>query len=77
VTDRLNLDQSLRFVLDGLRFPAEGWQIITQADSYGADATTCERLRRLPLRDRAYLSVQDVINALNVIPAPRSGQQIG
>jgi hypothetical protein len=72
MADRLNLNQSLRFVLDGLRFPAQGWEIITQADSYGADATTSERLRRLPLRGRTYLSVDDVINALDAVPAPRT-----
>ena len=37
-------------VLNGLRFPAERWQIITYADDYGLDAASCNVLRGLPLR---------------------------
>jgi hypothetical protein len=56
--------QSLRFVLDGLTFPAERWRIITTADLYGADVATCQRLRRLPLRSRPYLNLQDIVDTL-------------
>jgi hypothetical protein len=64
-------DQTLRFVLAELNFPAERWQIITSADLWGADAGTCERLRRLPLRSKPYRDVQDVVDALDSIPSPR------
>jgi uncharacterized protein DUF2795 len=56
--------QSLRFVLDGLRFPAERWEIVAAADFYGADVHTSRRLRTLPLRDRPYRDLQDVLHAL-------------
>ncbi len=56
--------QSLRFILDGLTFPAERWQIVTTADLYGADVGTCQRLRMLPLRDRPYRDLQEVVRAL-------------
>jgi hypothetical protein len=56
--------QSLRFVLDGLVFPAERWRIVIAADLYGADAETCGRLRRLPLRSQPYRSLQDVVDTL-------------
>jgi hypothetical protein len=59
--------QTLRFVLDGLAFPAEKWQIVTAADIYGADVTTCQRLRALPLRDRPYRDLQDVLRALETV----------
>ena len=64
-------EQTLRFVLAELTFPAERWQIITSADLWGAGAATCERLRRLPLRSRPYRDIQDVIDALDLIPTPR------
>jgi Protein of unknown function (DUF2795) len=64
--------QSIRFVLDGLAFPAERWEIVTAAEFYGADAGTCEWLRRLPLRNRPYRNLQDVIDALDhPIPLPQ------
>jgi hypothetical protein len=44
-------DQVVRQVLRGLRFPAEKWQIVTQAELYGADATTRDQLYRLPMRE--------------------------
>jgi hypothetical protein len=56
--------QSLRFVLDGLVFPAERWRILTAADLYGADAETSRRLRRLPLRSQPYRSLQDIVDTL-------------
>jgi hypothetical protein len=57
--------QSLRFILDGLTFPARRWEIVTTADTYGADVATCQRLRRLPLRDRPFRDLQDVVDALD------------
>ena len=56
--------QSLRFILDGLAFPAERWQIVTAADFYGADVATCQRLRTLPVRSRPYRDLQEVVRAL-------------
>ncbi|HEX3590110.1 MAG TPA: hypothetical protein VHV74_10785 [Pseudonocardiaceae bacterium] len=56
--------QSLRFILDGLTFPAERWQILTAADLYGADVATCQRLRMLPVRNHPYRDLQDVVRAL-------------
>lgn len=56
--------QSLRFVLDGLSFPAERWEIVAAADFYGADVHTSRRLRALPLRDRPYRDLPDVLHAL-------------
>jgi hypothetical protein len=59
---------SIRCVLDGLAFPAEPWQIVTAAGMYGADAATCERLRRLPRRATPYRTIQEIITALDAIP---------
>lgn len=56
--------QSLRFVLDGLTFPAERWEILAAADFYGADVHTSRRLRALPPRDRPYRDLQDILHAL-------------
>lgn len=56
--------QSLRFVLDGLSFPAERWEIVAAADFYGADVHTSRRLRNLPPRDRPYRDLQEVLRAL-------------
>lgn len=57
--------QSLRFILDGLTFPAERWQIVTAADFYGADVATCQRLRMLPVRSQPYRDLQEVVRALD------------
>jgi hypothetical protein len=66
---------SIRFVLDDLDFPAERWEIVTAAEHYGADAATCEWLRRLPLRAVPYQNIQEVIDALDEpIPLPRAGR---
>jgi hypothetical protein len=45
-----SVDQRVRQVLHGLRFPAEKWQIVTQAEIYGADAKTRDQLYQLPMR---------------------------
>jgi hypothetical protein len=41
-------DQRLRHVLAGLAFPAQRWQVIAEAEHYGADARTRQELRVLP-----------------------------
>jgi hypothetical protein len=41
-------DQRLRHVLAGLSFPAQRWQVIAEAEHYGADARTRQELRVLP-----------------------------
>jgi hypothetical protein len=60
-----NEKRSLRYVLDGLMFPAQRWEIVTTADMYGADASTRERLQALPLRNQPFRSLQDVVDALD------------
>jgi hypothetical protein len=66
---------SIRFVLDELDFPAERWEIVTAAERYGADAGTCEWLRRLPLRAEPYQHIQEIIDALDEpIPLPRASR---
>lgn len=51
-------EQAVRQVLHGLRYPAERWQVITQAELYGADIETRTRLHDLPVR--RYRSSTDV-----------------
>jgi hypothetical protein len=36
-------------------------------DMYGADGQTRQRLRRLPLRDRPFRNLQDVVTALDAV----------
>jgi len=48
----------IRQVLDGLRFPAQRWQLIAQGELYGADVVTMAKLHRLP--PRLYLDCDDV-----------------
>jgi len=55
-------EQAVRQVLRGLDFPAERWQVITQAELYGADVQTREKLHQLPKRH--YRSTSDVTRAL-------------
>jgi uncharacterized protein DUF2795 len=52
------LTQVVRQVLAGLAYPARKWQIVTQADLYGADTHTRSRLHRLPVRE--YRSPADI-----------------
>jgi hypothetical protein len=54
---------AVRQVLHGLTYPAERWQIITQAELYGADADTRTRLQSLP--SRRYRSSTDVTAELD------------
>lgn len=56
-------EQAVRHVLRGLRFPAERWQVITQAELYGADGHTRSLLHALPRR--RYRSTSDVAAAMD------------
>jgi hypothetical protein len=55
----------VRQVLAGLAFPAEKWQIVTQADLYGADTRTRQLLLGLPVRE--YRSPTDISSTLERI----------
>ena len=55
VSDRLG------YVLDGLSFPVQRWELIARAEHYGADATTLDELRSVP--EGRYGSLTDVVNA--------------
>jgi Protein of unknown function (DUF2795) len=48
----------LRNVLDGLEFPASRWQLIAQAQYYGAHSACTSELTRLPARE--YRNLTDV-----------------
>lgn len=51
-------DQRLRPVLAGLSFPAQRWQVIAEAEHYGADARTRQELHVLPdARFESYASL--------------------
>jgi hypothetical protein len=52
----------LRYVLAGLSFPVNRWELIAFAEHYGADATTLRELHMLP--QRRYWSLPDVIGAI-------------
>jgi hypothetical protein len=56
-------------VLDGLRFPAARWQVIAQADYYGADAVTRAQLVTLPVG--AYTDLGAVLVALGLLVPDR------
>jgi Protein of unknown function (DUF2795) len=56
-------ERTVRQVLSGLTFPAEKWQIVTQADLYGADAHTRVELHGLPMRE--YRSPEDITAELD------------
>ena len=55
----------LRYVLDGLTFPVDRWELIARAEHYGADAATLHDLRDLP--PRRYGSLTDVIGPDSLI----------
>ncbi|HEX5407799.1 MAG TPA: DUF2795 domain-containing protein [Pseudonocardiaceae bacterium] len=63
--------QLLRIVLSEVVYPARRWEIITAADTYGADGGTRQRLRRLPLRNRPFRDLQDIVDALDAIRRTR------
>lgn len=52
----------IRAVLAGLRFPTTRWQIIAQAQYWGASYACVDELIRLPLRE--YRSMQQVVSTL-------------
>jgi len=56
VSDRLG------YVLDGMSFPVQRWELIARAEHYGADATTLGELRSVP--EGRYGSLTDVVNAI-------------
>lgn len=58
-----NRERAVRQVLQGLTYPAEKWQIVTQAELYGADAQTRGELYRLPMGE--YRDTSDVTTALH------------
>lgn len=68
------LDEQRRWclarVLDGLRFPAEKWQIVTYAELYGADAGTCALLREIPLRQ--YWNLGEIVTATDGTPSTQT-----
>jgi hypothetical protein len=54
-----DLDKAgLRDVLEGLMLPAKRWQLIAQAQYYGAHSACTRELSRLPVRE--YASLKDV-----------------
>jgi hypothetical protein len=59
-------ERAVRQVLHGLTFPAERWQVITQAELFGADVGTRTRLHSLPMR--WYRSPADVTTELDGDP---------
>jgi hypothetical protein len=58
------LTENVRPALRGLRFPAERWEIVTQAEFYGADRRTRTLLAGLP--DGRYTSLAAIATALTV-----------
>ena len=57
-----NASDRLGYVLDGVSFPVERWELIALAEHYGADATTLHDLRALS--DGRYASLTEVVNAI-------------
>jgi hypothetical protein len=55
-------------VLSGLTFPALRWQLIAQADYYGADTKSRTELDRLPTG--LYRDLAAVISAVNATARP-------
>lgn len=53
----------VRRILDGLKFPAQRWQLLAQAELNGVDAANHERLRQLP--EREYRDSTDVAATLH------------
>jgi hypothetical protein len=59
-------------VLEQLRFPAVRWQIIAEADHYGADWRTRTELERLPAGN--YLDVAAVVSMIRASSRPLVGR---
>lgn len=51
-------------VLHGLSFPAARWQVMAEADHYGADSVTRAQLSTLPIR--TYPDLAEVLAALGL-----------
>ena len=66
--DRADVERIAQ-VLDGLSFPAARWQVIAQADHYGADAVTRAQLVALPVR--TYADLGAVLVALGLFVPDR------
>ena len=62
VPPKTDTSDRLRYVLDGLSFPVDRWELVALAERYGADATTLHELRALS--EQRYRSLTDVINAI-------------
>lgn len=60
--------------LAGLRFPAMRWQLIAEADYYGADALTRDELTELPIQ--SYPDLAAVISTLAAIRPRRRPLQL-
>lgn len=59
--------QRISQVLAGLPFPAAKWQIVMQAEDYGADAATRAELWALPAH--GYPDLSAVLVALGIVAA--------
>lgn len=57
-------------VLAGLAFPAAKWQIVMQAEEYGADSATREQLWSLPTG--SYPDLRAVLASLGLSTRPRT-----
>lgn len=69
VASSLYTAQRLASVLDGVIYPARTWQLLAQADYYGADHRTRTELARLPAD--MYPSLNAVLVVLNQMHRPR------
>lgn len=65
----------LAHVLSGVAFPAAKWQLVIEAEDYGADARSRADMRRLPAGTYADLGAVLVALGLSASgpPAPRDG----
>jgi hypothetical protein len=57
--------ERLAQVLDGLSYPAARWQVIAQADHYGADSVSRAQLTTLPIG--TYPDLVQVLAALGLL----------
>lgn len=55
--------QRLRHVLAGQQFPADRWQLIVDAELYGADTQTRYELQTLP--PKRYISLAEVLSTID------------
>jgi hypothetical protein len=63
---RFDRARELALVLAGIRFPAQHWQLIAEAHSYGAGGPCQARLLALPARH--YATLAEVVAASRVSP---------